>query len=73
MVPALALVLFLAQPPVSQPYRHDAVASAALGRTMKYRVLLPADYATSGGQYWSRRMEIFLPWLMKQFARSSTP
>src|SRR6188768_1123594 len=51
MVPALALVLFLAQPPVSQPYRDDAVASAALGRTMKYRVLLPADYATSGGQY----------------------
>src|SRR6187401_859040 len=51
MVPALALVLFLAQPPVSQPYRDDAVASAALGRTMKYRVLLPSDYATSGGQY----------------------
>jgi S-formylglutathione hydrolase FrmB len=23
--------------------------------------------------YWSRRMEIFLPWLMKQFTRSSTP
>ena len=51
MVPLLTLALLLAQPPVAQPYKDDTVASAALGRTMKYRVLLPADYATSGAQY----------------------
>ena len=51
MVPALVLALLLAQPPVAQPYKDDAVASVALGRTMKYRVLLPADYATSRGLY----------------------
>jgi len=47
MVPLLALALLLAQPPVTQPYRDDSVAAAAPGRTMKYRVLLPADYAIS--------------------------
>ena len=51
MVPALGLALLLAQPPVAQPYKDDAVVSAALGRTMKYRVLLPVDYASSAGQY----------------------
>ena len=51
MVPWLALALLLAQPPVAQPYKDDSVSSAALGRTMKYRVLLPADYASSGSQY----------------------
>jgi hypothetical protein len=43
MVPVLALALLLAQTLVAQPYKDDAVASAALGRTMKYRVLLPSD------------------------------
>jgi putative tributyrin esterase len=51
MVPLLALTWLLAQPPVTQPYKDDSVASAALGRTMKYRVLLPDDYATSGVPY----------------------
>jgi S-formylglutathione hydrolase FrmB len=51
MLPMLALALVLAQPPVAQPYRDDSVTSAALGRTMKYRVLLPADYGASATQY----------------------
>ncbi len=51
MVPLLALALLVAQPPVAQPYKDDSVSSAALGRTMKYRIMLPADYASSGAQY----------------------
>jgi S-formylglutathione hydrolase FrmB len=51
MGPLLTLMLLLAQPPAAQPYRDDAVVSAALGRTMKYRVLLPDGYADSGAQY----------------------
>ena len=59
MLPALALSLLLAQPrvavPPSQPvppsYRDETVLSAALGRTMKYRVLLPDGYEQSGERY----------------------
>jgi putative tributyrin esterase len=51
MLPALALVSLLAQLPLSQPYKDDAVNSAALGRTMKYRVLLPHGYADSEERY----------------------
>ncbi len=35
----------------SQRLHEESVQSAALGRTMKYRVLLPADYATSQRRY----------------------
>lgn len=51
MVPALTLVWLLVQTPAAAPYKDDSVASAALNRTMKYRVLLPADYGSSGVQY----------------------
>jgi putative tributyrin esterase len=51
MLPMLAAVWLLVQAPVSAPYTDDSVASAALNRTMKYRVLLPEDYARSGNQY----------------------
>jgi len=51
MLPLLTLVCLLAQPPVSQPYKDDSVTSAALGRTMKYRVLLPEGYERSREQY----------------------
>lgn len=51
MLPLLALLGLLAQPPVTQPYRDDTVASAALGRTMKYRVLLPDSYDQSNETY----------------------
>ena len=51
MLPALAAAWLLVQAPVSQPYKDDAVASAALNRTMKYRVLLPEGYDSSGVQY----------------------
>jgi putative tributyrin esterase len=51
MVPALALACLLIQSPVSQPYSDDSVMSPALGRTMKYRVLLPDGYATSERRY----------------------
>ena len=34
-----------------QRLHEESVQSAALGRTMKYRVLLPADYATSQRRY----------------------
>lgn len=51
MLPMLAFTWLLTQAPVSQPYRDDTVASAALGRTMKYRVLLPEGYERSGDQY----------------------
>src|SRR3569832_942865 len=51
MVPWLAVVAQLLQAPVSAPFKDDSVASAALNRTMKYRVLLPADYASSGAPY----------------------
>jgi len=47
----LAAVWLLVQAPVSQPYKDDSVASAALNRTMKYRVLLPEGYEGSGMQY----------------------
>jgi S-formylglutathione hydrolase FrmB len=51
MLPLLALACLLIQSPASPPYVDDSVASAALGRTMKYRVLLPDDYAASGARY----------------------
>jgi S-formylglutathione hydrolase FrmB len=51
MLPLLALAGLLIQSPVSAPYVDDSVASAALGRTMKYRVLLPDDYLQSGTRY----------------------
>ena len=51
MVLWLAVVSLLLQAPVSAPFKDDSVASAALNRTMKYRVLLPEDYATSGVPY----------------------
>jgi putative tributyrin esterase len=51
MLPALALACLLIQSPLSQPYLDDTVASAALARTMKYRVLLPDGYDTSGERY----------------------
>ena len=35
----------------SQRLHEESVQSAALGRTMKYRVLLPADYANSQRRY----------------------
>ena len=38
-------------PPVQQRLQEDSVQSAALGRAMKYRVLLPADYGTSQRRY----------------------
>lgn len=47
----LAAAWLLVQAPVSAPYTDDSVASAALNRTMKYRVLLPEDYRPSGNQY----------------------
>ena len=47
----LAAAWLLVQAPVSQPYKDDSVASAALNRTMKYRVLLPEGYEGSGMQY----------------------
>lgn len=58
MLPLLALSWLLAQAPagppklaVPYPYKDDAVASAALGRTMKYRVLLPDGYEQSDERY----------------------
>jgi len=51
MLPLLAAAWLFLQAPLAQPYRDDAVASAALGRTMKYRVLLPRGYATSTTMY----------------------
>jgi putative tributyrin esterase len=51
MVPALTLVCLLLQSTSGSPYLDDSVASAALGRTMKYRVLLPHGYQSSGAQY----------------------
>src|SRR3954468_20326290 len=51
MVPALTLVCLLLQSTIGSPYLDDAVASAALGRTMKYRVLLSKGYQSSGAQY----------------------
>jgi S-formylglutathione hydrolase FrmB len=58
MLPLLALSWLLAQAPagpprttVPYPYKDDAVASAALGRTMKYRVLLPDAYDQSDERY----------------------
>jgi putative tributyrin esterase len=51
MLPLLAVSWLLVQTPVQQPYRDDAVTSAALGRTMKYRVLLPGDYGESTERY----------------------
>ncbi len=58
MLPLLTLSWLLVQAPTAQPnrsvpppYRDDTVASAALGRTMKYRVLLPEGYEQSGARY----------------------
>src|SRR3954469_14243420 len=51
MLPLLAAAWLLLQAPLAQPYTDDTVASAALGRTMKYRVLLPRDYAASVAPY----------------------
>ena len=51
MLPLLTVLWLLVQAPVSQPYKDDSVASAALGRTMKYRVLLPDGYERSREQY----------------------
>src|SRR6476469_2156109 len=53
MLPALALACLLIQSPLSTPYQDDSVASAALARTMKYRVLLPEGYAASGERYYA--------------------
>jgi hypothetical protein len=49
MLPLLTLVCLLAQPPATQPYKDDAVTSAALGRTMKY--FLREGSERSGEQY----------------------
>jgi putative tributyrin esterase len=58
MLPLLAVSWLLLQAPgaqpnraVLQPYKDDTVASAALGRTMKYRVLLPDGYEGSDERY----------------------
>jgi putative tributyrin esterase len=59
MLPLLAVSWLLLQAPatqpnrvaVPQPYKDDTVASAALGRTMKYRVLLPDGYEGSDERY----------------------
>jgi predicted alpha/beta superfamily hydrolase len=58
MLPLLALSWLLAQAPAGPPrlaapypYKDDTVASAALGRTMKYRVLLPDGYEQSDERY----------------------
>lgn len=58
MLPLLALSWLLVQMPPAQPnraaphpYKDDVVASAALGRTMRYRVLLPEGYEGSGQRY----------------------
>jgi S-formylglutathione hydrolase FrmB len=51
MIPALTLLCLLLQSSIASPYLDDAVTSAALGRTMKYRVLLPQGYQSSGVQY----------------------
>src|SRR4051812_9880647 len=51
MLPLLAFTWLLIQTPVSAPYTDDSVASAALSRTMKYRVLLPANYERSQERY----------------------
>lgn len=57
MLPLLALSWLLAQTPAAPPnfapppYKDDAVRSAALGRTMKYRVLLPDGYGQSDERY----------------------
>ena len=75
MLPLLPVVWMLAQAPVSQPYKDDSVTSAALARTMKYRVLLPEGYGRSRaglsrGGYGALKIGFetpgfFLPWLMK--------
>jgi S-formylglutathione hydrolase FrmB len=58
MLPLVVLSWLLVQAPaalptllVPQPYKDDTVRSAALGRTMKYRVLLPDGYAQSDERY----------------------
>ena len=58
MLPLFAVSWLLLQAPgaqpnraVVQPYKDDTVASAALGRTMKYRVLLPDGYEGSDERY----------------------
>ena len=58
MLRLLAVSWLLLQAPVApsnrailQPYKDDTVASAALGRTMKYRVLLPDGYEGSDERY----------------------
>src|SRR5690349_1039107 len=54
MLPALLacmLVQIPAPPRVAATVRDDTVASAALGRTMKYRVLLPANYDRTRERY----------------------
>jgi S-formylglutathione hydrolase FrmB len=73
MLPMLAVAWLLVQSPVAAPLRNDSVASAALGRTMKYLVLVPEGYDPSreryrvlyllhglGGDYldWSTRTDI---------------
>jgi putative tributyrin esterase len=79
MLPMLAVAWLFVQTPLATPVRDELVASPALGRTMKYRVLLPEDYEPSreryrvlyllhglGGDYldWSTRTDI------GRFARS---
>lgn len=69
----LAVAWLLLQTPVPTPVHDETVTSAALGRTMKYRVLLPEDYQPAreryrvlfllhglGGDYmdWSTRTDI---------------
>jgi putative tributyrin esterase len=51
MLLTLALSVALVQTPQSPQFRDDSVVSAALGRTMKYRVMLPDGYERSEERY----------------------
>jgi putative tributyrin esterase len=51
MLLTLALSAALVQTPPSLQFRDDSVVSAAVGRTMKYRVLLPDGYEGSEERY----------------------
>jgi S-formylglutathione hydrolase FrmB len=51
MLPAVVLACLLIQSPVSPPYKDDSVASAALARTMTYRVPLPEGYPACDERY----------------------
>src|SRR6476646_4978781 len=51
MLLTLALSVALVQTPPSLQFRDDSVVSAAVGRTMRYRVLLPDGYEGSEERY----------------------